>query len=118
MAKKRPVKKGHPLSGMTGALTNLPWWVQGIAWVGAPVAGFGWVLYFILGSFNVQLSAMNSSLTAHIAASSATMDLIRKHLEDEVQQRWIQIGIEQRTCLNTSKTDADRIACAGLVRGQ
>lgn len=75
-------------------------------------------MYFLLGSFNAQLMSMNQAISAHVATSSATMDLIRKHLDDEVQQRWVQIGIEQRTCLNTSKSDGDRIACAGLVRGQ
>ena len=93
-------------------LSGQPWWVQAIALVGAPVAGLAYVIWMFFGNYSAKLDSIDHRLSSHESASSATSTAFIKHLDDDVQQRWLLISTMQRICLNTSKTDNDRLNCA------
>jgi len=93
-------------------LSSQPWWVQGLALVGAPVAGLAYVIWMFFGNFNAKLDSVDKRLGAHEMSATATGAAFIKHLDDDVQQRWLLISTMQRICLNTSKTDSDRLNCA------
>jgi hypothetical protein len=107
MAKHPPTTRGS-----SNPLSNQPWWVQAIALVGAPVAGLAWIIWMFFGNFNVKLDSIDHRLSSHEMAATATSSAFTKHLDDDVTQRWLLISTLQRICLNTSKTDNDRLACA------
>lgn len=93
-------------------LDNQPWYVKTFVWVGVPTAAFSVLLWFVLGTVSVELKNIETALASH----QSDMQKLLVHLEDESEQRWVQIGVTQRICINTSKTDADRLACVSVPR--
>lgn len=104
-------------------LSDQPWWVKTIVWVGVPTAGFGVMLWFILGNFSRQIETLVQTQTQHQADMAQLVSQMKQEsaqtkqqADAQLQQAWVQLGVMQRICLNTSKTDADRIACASLTQ--
>jgi len=93
-------------------LSDQPWWVRSLVWVGAPTAASAYLLYFVLGQITDGQKQMLATMQAH----QTDMASLVRHLEQDSEQQWVLIGISQRTCINTSKTDADRLACVSVVR--
>lgn len=44
-----------------------------------------------------------------------TAELI-EHLNQEADRGWFMLGAVQQTCINTAKSDADRLACISTTR--
>lgn len=87
------------------AMAGLPVWVQGIAWVGVPSAIACFFVWWMTSSVTVRLTAIETFLAKH-QQDSAT----------DIQQTWQLIAINERVCLNTSKTNEDRVACVTMGR--
>jgi len=103
-------------------MADQPWYVRALVWVGAPVAAAGYLLWWILGTFASQ-QATHHVATQELqrAITAMTSELQRAHSEDVLQARnaldqaWSQLSVMQRICLNTAKTDNDKVACATLT---
>lgn len=93
-------------------LGDQPWYIKAIVWVGAPTAAAGYLLWFVLTTVTGHLDAMAATLEKHQQDMSALV----VRLQEGQQQSWIMVGTMSRICLNTSKTDADRLACVSLPR--
>lgn len=91
-------------------LGDQPWYIKAIVWVGAPTAAAGYLLWFVLATVAGHLDAMATTLEKH----QQDMTALVAHLQQDTQQTWVQLGVMQRICLNTSRTDADRLACVSI----
>lgn len=88
----------------SGLLSGQPWYVQAVAFVGAPTAIACFMVWWLTNSVTARLDVIETQAKAHTAAEAIG-----------TEQSWQLIGILQRVCLNTSKTADDRLACT-LVR--
>ena len=93
------------------AFAGMSPWMKFMAIVGLPSAGLAYLIYMLVSSFGAQLSSIDRRLDAHEKASVA----ITEHLQQDADQSWVLISVIQRVCINTSKTEADRIACVSVV---
>jgi len=100
------------LTRQSAPLADAPWWVRSVVWVGVPTAAMAYLMWFVLGNFAGQMSHLSSSYDQH---QQDTASLIQ-HLQQETEQAWAQLAVMQRICLNTAKTDADRLACVSIAR--
>ena len=92
-------------SSTSSPLAKLPVWAQVVAWVGLPSALCVFLVWSIVGDIKVQAKQQ----TADIAA-------IKNYMAQQADVAWQLVGINSRVCLNTSKTDSDRIACVSVPR--
>lgn len=99
-----------------------PWYFDATIKFGLPAVASAFLLYFLTNVVNAKLDALVLSLNMHQAemtnGTSSIITLLTEQNRQQGQmlsQQWTQIGVLQRTCLNTSKTDADRIACAAMT---
>lgn len=108
--------------GAAVPMSDQPWYVRTVVYVGVPTVAMAYLLWWVLGSLDgrqVQHQQTTVELKASIDALSA--EIRKSHQEDSSQagaaldQAWAQLSVMQRICLNTAKTDADRIACATLT---
>ncbi len=111
-------------------MSDQPWWVKTIVWVGVPTAAMGFLLWFVVMNQGNKLddivsghSEMSRAQVAMTERVAALVIELQKQREDtsaaeraRAQSSWAQLSVQQRICLNTSKTDADRIACASLTQ--
>jgi hypothetical protein len=110
MAKAKP---GARRSVDTSAvLADQPWYVRTVVYVGLPTVVAGYLLYFVVGQLSQRLDSLSSTLTTH----QTDMRGLMTHLEQEAEQSWAMVGSLSRICLNTSKTDADRLSCVSVPR--
>lgn len=91
-------------------LGDQPWYVKTLVWVGAPTAGAAYLLYFVLHVLTAKLDTMTGALTQNQANTAALVT----QLQGERDQAWATINTLSRICINTSRTDSDRIACATI----
>lgn len=103
-------------------LANQPWWVNVVVKVGVPTAAFCYLLWVFTSSFATKLDAMITVQQTHQVEMANLVTQLRVTNDTQVeagrtreQQAWAQLSVLQRICLNTAKTDADRIACATLT---
>jgi hypothetical protein len=110
MAKKKPRVQSHSHAMNFGGspLDGLPQYARIAAWVGIPSAAMIFLLWWTtMGNpDHLQLKAMEIDLKQHVANESTA-----------IGQTWQLISTLERVCLNTSKTDADRIACVVVTQG-
>lgn len=78
---------------------------RAVAWVGAPVAAMFFLMWFITSTVTARLDALE--VNSRLAAAAM------KTIED---QQWQVVSVLSRICINTSKTDQDRIACVTLSK--
>ncbi len=90
-----------------GSLSGLPAWAKGIAWIGAPVAAAGFLIYFLTQTLTTRLDALETDLHKHTSEMAATSAVT-------VEQNWQMIAVVQATCLNVAKTDSDRLRCLAV----
>lgn len=93
-------------------LADQPKWVKTFIYVGVLPAIVGFLLYFLTAILDARLDKIDANLVAH----QLDMKILLSHLEEETEQRWVQLGISQRICLNTAKNDSDRVACVSVAR--
>ena len=77
---------------------------------GVSVLAAAYLIYWLTTSVTTLQTRTLDALREH----DGRMQLIQKSLEEESQRAWIQIGIQQQTCLRLSKTDSERDRCTSL----
>jgi hypothetical protein len=80
-------------------LGHQPWWVRAGAYVGVPTLILGAVMWWVDRKFD-----------AHVVDTAVLV----RHLEEETQRGWQTISILQRVCLNTARTEDDKMACIAI----
>lgn len=90
--------------GIQSPLKNLPQWAQIVSWIGLPAALCIFLVWIVTGDLKAQVKQQ----TADIAAIKTTM-------ARQADQAWIMLGVSQRICLNTSKTEEDKLACVSIA---
>lgn len=113
MAKRKPRHVVPPHTHQSSSanrgspLDSLPTSWRAAAWIGIPGAAMAFLLWWTtLGNpDHAVLKAIDSSLSQHVSNERTAID-----------QMWQLIAAAERTCLNTSKNDLDRIACVSVVR--
>lgn len=113
---KTPARSRRPFTTAQAPLSDQPWWVRSIVWVGVPSAGLAFMLWFFVGNFDRRMQQHQDDLAKLVIEIQAQTKLDQQKMETQLNQAWVQLGVMQRICLNTSKTDADRIACASLTQ--
>ncbi len=122
MAKKKPLRSRIPsiITTAQAPLSDQPWWIRSLVWVGAPTAVAGYLLWFVVNGVITKLDHMNDNLlksTVELTAVKVEIQGVTKRLEQDASQHWVELGIMQRTCINAGRTDADKLACT-MTRGQ
>ena len=92
------------------ALDGLNPWVRAVAVVGAPTAGLAVLIY---GLF-IYLPQIATELKTVGADAAVMHESYKAHLTDEARQSERLLAVIQRVCLNTSRTDEDRLACVAV----
>lgn len=105
MAKRRT-------STISRRLSDKPWWLEAGVKFGAPTILAGYLVWVFVSQFTANQRQLTASFEQH---QRDTADLVR-HLQQESEQGWIVIGVLSRTCINTSRNDADRVACVSVAR--
>ena len=107
---------------MASRVQNRPWYVDVGLKFGIPSVAAGYLMYFLVGVVNAKMDTMLQMQEAHQNTVTAKMSEVvvllgqqNAQAKQALDQQWTQLGVQQRTCLNTSKTDSDRIACAALT---
>lgn len=124
MAKKPPSRTSRLRGIVTttqAPLSDQPWWIRSLVWVGAPTAAAGYLLWFVINGLSVQFTQMNDNLvkaTTELSAVKVEVQAVSKRLADDAAQHWIELGLMQRTCINAGRTDADKIACTLTQTGR
>lgn len=102
-------------------MSQRPWYFEAAMKFGLPAVAAGFLLWFLVVKVDAKLDGLSQQQAVHqeqmAVKLSEVVSALNKQIsrQDEMlNQAWIQIGVTSRTCLNTSKTDADRIACASL----
>lgn len=111
MAKSKPRRSARGVD-LNQPLSDQPWYVKTLVWVGVPTVAFGYLLWFVLGDMSGGMKAMRESMDQH----QKDMASLIQHLQAETDQQWVQLGVTQRICINTARTDADRLACVSIAR--
>lgn len=112
MAKRKPSRSGVSLNQ---PLSDQPWWVKTIVWVGVPTAAMGYLLYFVIGSLSARLDHISSSMDRH----QGDMASLIQHLQEDTSRGWALVSVSQRICLNTAKTEPDKLQCViSMTKGQ
>lgn len=88
-----------------GLLSGQPWYVQAVAFVGAPTAIACFMVWWLTGTVTKRLDVIEEQARQHTAAEAIG-----------TEQTWQMIGILQRVCLNTAHTADDRLACTIVTR--
>lgn len=109
MAKRPPRTRGMDLNQ---PLSDQPWWVKTVVWVGVPTAAFGILLWFVLRIISTQMD----TVIATQSKQEKSLAELTGHLEQETEQSWVIQGTLSRICINTARTDADRLACVSVGR--
>lgn len=65
------------------------------------------LVYWFTVKQDAKLDRIADDMSAH---RQTTAELVT-HLQEEAQQSWQLVAISQRICLNTAKSDADRLNC-------
>lgn len=108
MTKRKP-SRGMDLNSPLG---EQPWYVKAAVWVGVPSVAFGYLLWVFVQDVQGGMKSMREAMDAQQKAMAGLVS----HLQTESDQAWVQLGALQRICLNTSKTEQDRINCVTLSR--
>lgn len=88
-----------------------PWWLKAVDKYGVTAVAFGFMLYFFLYKFDSKLDSIDASLQAHQTASMKIVE----HLTEETNQAWATLAVMQRICLNTARSQDDRVSCASVI---
>lgn len=91
MPRRPPARR---TSDEASPLAGFPLWLRGVVWVGLPTAACIAFMYVFFTRF----------------------EAIAVHLQQEAEQSWQIVSIVQRICLNTAKTDDDKMACVTVTR--
>ncbi len=107
MATKPRVRrsKSEAASSDPSPLANLPAVWRFVAWVGIPGAIAGFMVYWATTSLDAKLT--------EIAAGQARLI---KQLDEQADQNWMTVQVSSRICLNTARTDEDRMNCVTIPR--
>jgi hypothetical protein len=95
---------------VTQPISDSPWYVRAIAFIGVPSAIAVFLVYFLTNLFTAITTRLEAIEVAQRSAVQVSSTLL-KHLEQDTESMWQLVSINQRTCLNTAKSDADRMAC-------
>lgn len=98
--------------------SSQPWYVDLIRKWGFPATFAAAILYFLMAVVSAKLDTSLDLQRKHSDEMTRELSTATELLRQQVNQQWVVIGALQRTCLNTSKTDADRIACATITKPQ
>lgn len=82
-------------------------WGRLAAYVGVPSV----IAIFLVWNLTSNVNARLDGQQAELKAMSLALSAVAKHMDSDGVQMWMLVAAAQRTCLNTSKTDLDRIAC-------
>ncbi len=93
------------LTDSGGPMNGLPSYAKVVAWIGLPAALCIFLIWVVTGDLKAQVRQQ----TVDIAQ-------IKSYMAQQADVAWQLVGINSRVCLNTSKTDADRIACVSVTR--
>lgn len=88
-------------------LSDQPWWVKTVVWVGVPTAAMGVLLWFVLSALTTRLDHLSATQDQHTKDMSALVT----YLQQETQQSWVQLGVMQQICLNTARDERQRLLC-------
>lgn len=91
--------------GAGGPLSGLPVYARMVAWIGLPSALCIFLIWIVTGDLKAQVRQQTADIT-----------VIKLYMSQQAEVAWQLVGINARVCLNTSKTDADRIACVSVSR--
>lgn len=95
-----------------GVLSGLPTYAKIAAWVGFPGVAAGYLIYVLTSSQAQRIQHIEDALRDHEKTSAAVL----VQLKAQTDQTWVQIAVINRICLNTAKTDADKMACVTVAR--
>ena len=110
MAKKKPRSRmDHIRDVATQPMSDAPWYVRAVAYIGVPSAIAVFLVYFLTNLF--------TTMTTRLEAIQSHTEALGQYLKTETEQSWVTLSALQRICLNTSKTDSDRLSCVSLNRG-
>lgn len=92
-------------------LKNLPQWAQIVSWIGLPAALCIFLVWFVTSDIKAQAKQQSTDIAEikSILIQQAAAD------QQRIQQTWQSIGIFSRICINTSRTQEDRIACTSMT---
>lgn len=116
MAKKR-TRIDSVKDAVSTPMSDQPWYVRAIAIIGVPSAIAVFLVYFLTNLFTAITTRLEAIEGAQRSSTQVSQTLLR-HLEQDTEQMWQLVSINQRTCLNTAKTDGDRMACVVARRPQ
>lgn len=109
---KKPSHRSSRGMDLSQPLSDQPWYVKTLVWVGVPTIAFGYLLYFVLGDMSGGMKEMRAAL----ARQQQDMAGLIQHLQNDTDQGWVMQSTLARICINTARTDADRIACVSVAR--
>jgi len=66
----------------------------------------------------IRQAAQFDRMTEDIRTLQSSITSLVGHFQDDRDQMWALIAVNQRTCLNTAKTDQDRLNCVISARGK
>ncbi len=92
-------------------LANLPQYARTVAFIGLPSFLCLFLVWIITGDIKAQAKQQSEDIAAikTILVQQAAAD------QQRIQQTWQSIGIFSRICINTSRTQEDRIACTAMT---
>lgn len=103
-------------------MATRPWYVDVGIKFGIPTVAAGYLMWFLTSVVSAKIDKSLEMQQTHQDVVVKQQEVITTLLSQLIaqnrqalDQQWTQLGVQQRTCLNTSKTDADRIACAALT---
>ncbi len=92
-------------------LNNLPEYARTVAWIGLPAFLCLFLVWFVTSDIKAQAKQQSTDI-----AEIKTILIRQAAAEQErTQQTWQSIGIFSRICINTSRTQEDRIACTAMT---
>lgn len=84
-------------------LANMPWWVQAVTYVGLPAVILGVVMYWQRQDAVAQREKIEAQVTT-----------LAVQMVSHVRDNGALLQVAQRICLNTAKTQDDRISCLAI----
>jgi uncharacterized membrane-anchored protein YhcB (DUF1043 family) len=72
------------------------------------------LLYWMTTSLDARLDSQSQRLDQHVATTHELVEQIK----ESNQMNWQLLGVAQRICLNTAKTDSDRLSCVVKPEGR
>ena|SRR3990167_8479132 len=113
---KKPLKPPAPRVSVAELVSNpmaaLPAIGSFVARVGVPSAIALGMFWWLTSDLSTRLGAIEAALMTHKIDTAS----IAAHMTQESEQSWVIVGTLSRICINTAKTDADRLSCVSVPR--